>query len=143
MIKNIRHTGIVVHDIRKMSAFYQLLGFIVEDSAVESGAFIEQVVNISDVKVEWIKMRSPDGYLLELLQYHTHPKKLIVDRLTSNDLGCSHLAFTVDSIDEACEKIKKAGGFSGNSPAIAPNGKVKVAYCQDPEGVLLEIVEEL
>jgi len=141
MIKNIRHTGIVVHDLAKMSAFYRQLGFVDESRAVEEGAFIEQVVNISDVRLEWIKMRSPDGYLLELIQYYSHPQELTIEQLKSNDLGCSHVAYTVDDIDNVCEIIRAAGGSVKNPPAIAPDGNVKVAYCHDPEGVLMEIVE--
>ena len=141
MIKNVRHTGIVVHDLEKMSAFYRQLGFVDESRAIEEGAFVEQVVNIPNVKLEWLKMKSPDGYLLELLQYHTHPQQPSIENSKSNDLGCSHLSYTVDDIESACEKIRIAGGSVENLPATAPNGKVKVAYCHDPEGVLIEIVE--
>jgi len=143
MIKNIRHTGIVVHNLEKMAEFYQALGFTEESRAVEEGRFIEQVVNILDVKLEWVKMRSPDGYLLELLQYHSHPQQLNKEKAKSNELGCSHLAFTVDDIKNSCEEIEKLGGSVVNSEALSPDGKVKVAYCHDPEGVLLEIVEEI
>ena len=73
MIRNVRHTGIVTHNLHQMSAFYRALGFVDESHATETGAFIDQVVHLDDVKVEWIKLRSPDGYLLELLQYHSHP----------------------------------------------------------------------
>jgi catechol 2,3-dioxygenase-like lactoylglutathione lyase family enzyme len=143
MIKNVRHTGIVVHDLEKMAEFYRLLGFVDENRAVEEGPFIEQVVDLVGVKVEWIKMRSPDGCLLELLQYHTHPQKVGTEMAKANDLGCSHLAFTVDVIERTCEEIVRAGGSVGNPPATTPNGRVKVAYCHDPEGVLIEIVEEI
>ncbi len=143
MIKNVRHTGIVVHNLEKMAKFYRILGFVDKNHAVEEGLFIEQVVDLTGVKVEWIKMRSPDGYLLELLQYHTHQKKVRTDKAKSNELGCSHLAFTVVNIERACEEIEKAGGSIGNPPAYSPDGKVKVAYCHDPEGVLIEIVEEI
>jgi catechol 2,3-dioxygenase-like lactoylglutathione lyase family enzyme len=143
MIRNVRHTGIVVHDLEKMAEFYRSLGFIDENRAVECGPFIEQVVDLAGVKIEWIKMRSPDGCMLELLQYHSHPQTVESDMAKANDLGCSHLALTVDDITSACEEIVRAGGSVGNLPATAPNGKVKVAYCHDPEGVLIEIVEEL
>ena len=141
MIKNIRHTGIVVSDLEKMATFYRKLGFKEESREVEKGEFIEQVVNISEVKIEWIKLRSPDGFQVELLQYLSHPKELSKNKSKSNDLGCSHIAYTVDDAETACKKIALAGGSVINLPAIAPNGKVKVAYCHDPEGVLMEIVE--
>jgi len=58
-------------------------------------------------------------------------------------LGCSHVAFTVDNIDKACNKIRQAGGTVTSLPATSPNGMAKVVYCHDPEGILMEIVEEL
>lgn len=61
----------------------------------------------------------------------------------SNELGCSHLAYTVHDINISCKKIILGGGSIKNDPVISPNGKVKVAYCHDPEGVLIELVEEL
>tara|TARA_B100000795_G_C22795625_1_gene439215 strand:- start:1123 stop:1557 length:435 start_codon:yes stop_codon:yes gene_type:complete len=141
MIINIRHTGIVVNDLEKMANFYRKLGFKDESRLVEKGSFIEQVVNIPLVKIEWIKLRSPDGFLIELIQYLSHPKELSKEKSKSNDLGCSHVAYTVSDSEKVCALISSAGGSVENPPAISPNGKVKVAYCHDPEGVLMEIVE--
>ena len=87
MIKKVRHTGIVVSDLKKMSKFYESLGFVEFSSEIETGHFIDSVVNIANVKVEWIKMKSPDGFLLELLQYHSHPMPLNSEAFKSNDLG--------------------------------------------------------
>jgi len=30
-----------------------------------------------------------------------------------------------------------------NPPTIAPGGLVRVAYCHDPDGILMEVVEEI
>jgi len=141
MIINVRHTGIVVRDLEKMAKFYRSLGFVDDAHAIEEGSFIDQVVGLKDAKLEWIKMKSPDGYLLELLQYHSHPMTSDVTKAKSNQLGCSHMAFSVMDIAETCKEIVEAGGSFVNQPAESPNGKVKVAYCHDPEGVLMEIVE--
>lgn len=143
MIVGVRHTGIVTSNIEKMATFYRSLGFVDENRAVETGSFIEQVVQLDGVEVEWIKMRSPDGFLLELLQYHSHPQQHSETLAKSNDLGCSHMAFTVDDISAVCRHITKAGGNVKREPAVSPDGNVRVAYCHDPEGVLIEIVEEL
>lgn len=143
MILNVRHSAIVVRDLEAIIAFYQKLGFIESKRDTETGAFIEQVTGITDVKVEWIKMRSPDGFLLELLQYHSHPEHKDIIRQASNQLGCSHIAFTVADINKACELISEWGGSCVNTAATSSDGNAKVAYCHDPEGVLLEIVQEL
>jgi catechol 2,3-dioxygenase-like lactoylglutathione lyase family enzyme len=143
MILNVRHTGIVVRDLDRMAMFYQQLGFVSASDDVEQGKFIEQVVGIDAVRLKWVKLKSPDGYLLELLQYLSHPKKSEIVKAESNQLGCSHIAVTVDDIAFTCKEIIGFGGTILNPPALSTNGKVKVAYCHDPEGVLIELVEEL
>jgi len=141
MVLNIRHTGIVVSDLVKESQFYLTLGFKEVSRAIEEGEFISQVTGIEEVKIEWIKMTAPDKNLIELIKYHSHPMNSAVKNSPSNKLGCSHIAFTVENINETCNIIAGYGGSIVNNPATSTDGKVKVAYCHDPEGVLLEIVE--
>ena len=143
MILNIRHVGIVVTDLERMKTFYGSLGFVKDSSDIEEGTFIDQVTGLDKVKLEWIKMKLPDNSLLELLKYHSHSLENDQIKQYSNRLGCSHIAFTVEDIDKICDQVILAGGSVVNSPIKSPNGKVKVAYCHDPEGVLLEIVQEL
>jgi catechol 2,3-dioxygenase-like lactoylglutathione lyase family enzyme len=143
MIKAVRHTGVVVRDLEKSTEFYCALGFVEDNRAIEEGDFIDTVVGLQNAKLEWVKLKAPDGYLLELLQYHSHPEQKEIAKQKSNQLGCSHLAFSVDDIDFICEKIEEIGGSIVNLPALTNDKKVKVAYCYDNEGNLMEIVEVL
>ena len=143
MIKSIRHTGIVVRNIEEAANFYRALGFIDSNKAIEEGEFIDKVTGLKNTKLEWIKLKAADGYLLELLQYHSHLETKEVIKQKSNKLGCSHMAFGVENIEKTCELINKLGGSIVNPPALTNNNKVKVAYCHDLEGVLIEIVEIL
>jgi catechol 2,3-dioxygenase-like lactoylglutathione lyase family enzyme len=143
MIKAVRHTGVVVRDLEKSTEFYCALGFVEDNQAIEEGDFIDTVVGMQNVKLEWVKLKAPDGYLLELLQYHSHPEQKEIAKQRSNQLGCSHLAFSVDDIDTVCKEIKKIGGSVVNPPALTNEKKVKVVYCHDNEGNLMEIVEVL
>ena len=143
MITSVRHTGIVVRDLIKTVNFYRALGFIDDNRASEQGEFIDQVTGLKNTKLEWVKLQSPDGYVLELLQYHSHPESTEITQQKSNKLGCSHMAFSVDNIDRICKKIKELGGSIVNPPALTNDKKIKVAYCHDLEGVLMEIVEVL
>lgn len=142
MLKNIRHTGLVVRDIIKSRMFYEGLGFVVDKQMTESGEFISHVVGIPNVKIETIKMKSPNGELVELLQYLSIENNSLVVKQLSNQHGCSHLAMTVHSIDEFCVLIQNLGGSVINPPRKSDDGKVSVAYCHDNEGILLEIVQE-
>ena len=71
------------------------------------------------------KLKAPDGYLLELLQYHSHPEQKEIAKQRSNQLGCSHLAFSVNDINTVCEKIKEIEGSIVNPPALTNDKKVK------------------
>ena len=143
MIKAVRHTGVVVRDLEKSVAFYRTLGFVEDNRATEEGVFIDTVVGLQNTKLEWIKLKAADGYLLELLQYHSHPERKEIEKQKSNQLGCSHLAFTVDNIELVCTHVEKNGGSLVNQPVLTKDKKVKVAYCHDVEGNLMEIVEVL
>ena len=143
MIKAVRHSGIIVRDLEKSAKFYLALGFNEDNRAIEEGNFIDTVVGLKHTKLEWVKLKAPDGYLLELLQYHSHPEQKKIANQKSNRLGHSHLAFSVSNIDTICEKIEEIDGSIVNPPALANNKKVKVAYCHDNEGNLIEIVEIL
>lgn len=143
MIRNTRHTGLVVRDLERSIAFYQALGLMVWERKIETGQFIDTVVGIPNVKLEWAKLRTPDGSLVELLQYHSHPECRPVEAAPSYRLGCSHIAFTVDDLPATCDLIGRLGGSTVNPPVEAPGGKVRVAYCHDLDGILMELVEEL
>jgi catechol 2,3-dioxygenase-like lactoylglutathione lyase family enzyme len=143
MIKKVRHTGIVVQNLDRVANFYRSLGFVDDNHAIEQGDFIDKVTGLKEVNLEWIKLKASDGYILELLQYKSHPETSKITYQKSNKLGCSHLAFGVDDIEKTCKLIDKMGGSIVNSPALSDDNKVKVAYCHDIEGVLMEIVEVL
>jgi len=143
MILNKRHTGLVVHDLDRSISFYEGLGLKVWRREEESGPFIDTVTGIPGVRVEWVKMKCLDGSLVELLQYRSHPDIQPLAATPSNRLGCSHIAFTVVDIAQICSEIVRLGGNVVNPPVIAPSGLVSVAYCHDPDGILMEVVEEI
>ncbi len=143
MIKAVRHTGIVVRNLDNSVKFYRALGFVEDNRDIEEGVFIDTVVGLQNTKLGWVKLKAPDGYLLELLQYYSHPEQKTITQQKSNQLGCSHLAFSVKGINTVCEKIEKIGGSMVNTPALTDDKKVKVAYCHDNKGNLMEIVEVL
>jgi catechol 2,3-dioxygenase-like lactoylglutathione lyase family enzyme len=143
MVLSTRHAGIVVSDIEKSLSFYSGLGFHLVARMVEEGNYIDQLVGLENVKLEWAKLKLPDNSLLELLQYHSHPETSTAKLQHANRLGCSHIAFTVVDIEEVTKYVVGNDGHVRNDYQISPDGKVKVMYCYDPEGNILEIVQEL
>lgn len=141
-MKALRHIGIVVNDLEKTLYFYRdILGLKIRREMVEAGKYIDNLSDLKGVKVETIKMSADDGNLIELLYYESHPRKSI-DRDIC-DMGYSHISFTVGNLDYEYERLKRIGIKFNCAPQISPDGKAKVVFCRDPEGNLIELVEEL
>lgn len=142
MVKNIRHTGIVIDDLEASLRFYQdMLGFEVVKRMDEVGNFIDRISSLQNIKVTTVKMALPDGQMIELLYYHTHPGKRDVREIC--DIGIAHIAFTVDDLDSEYDRLKKEGVQFNASPQLSPDGYAKVTFCKAPEGTFVELVEVL
>ena len=143
MITQIRHTGLVVADLEGALRFWRdLLGFKVEMQMDESGAHIDAMMGLKDVRVTTVKMTAPEGGMIELLHFQSHrdsPAWLGQPYST----GFTHIAMTVGNMDMAYKKLTGAGVVFPAPPQYSPDGAVKVIYCKGPEGVLLELVERL
>jgi len=143
MILATRHTGIVVNDMERSLHFWRdIMGLEVKIDAWEEGEFIDTLQHLSGVKVHMIKLAAPDGTLVELLKDENHagrelPRRELCDR------GVSHLAFTVADGDASRRTLREGGCEVLSEPLVSPDGKAKVFFTRDPEGNLLEIVEEL
>jgi len=61
----------------------------------------------------------------------------------ANRLGCSHLALTVQKIENVISYFLENGGSILEDFQISTDKKVKVVYCYDFEGNIIEIVEEI
>ncbi|TCL69969.1 catechol 2,3-dioxygenase-like lactoylglutathione lyase family enzyme [Hydrogenispora ethanolica] len=144
MIGGYRHTGVVVRDLARAVAFYQeVLNYTIWKRAEERGTYIERVVGIPGVILEWVKLKAPDGSVLELLQYVSHPDSGGNPGLQpANRLGCSHIALTVEDITGLYQLLCQKGVPCKSPPQIAPDGKAKVLYCHDPDGNIIELVED-
>ena len=144
-ILSARHTGLVVKDLERSIAFYRdFLGLTLTGRAKEEGDYIENLVGIPGVVVEWAKLKAPGGYIVELLQYLSHPLGVPAEEIgRGNRPGCSHMAFTVADIDALFEILRGAGYKCNNAPQFSPDGKVRVMYAHDPDGIILELVQEM
>jgi catechol 2,3-dioxygenase-like lactoylglutathione lyase family enzyme len=147
LISSIRHVGFVVKDLEESLKFYSgVLGLEIYRRFTEEGDFIDSLTDIKKVKLEWAKLIIPKAGLIELLQYHSHPdldELSNVDRGTSNRLGCSHVALTVQDLSTLYQDLVSNGYHCNSEPLIAPGGKAKILYCHDPDGAILELIEDI
>jgi catechol 2,3-dioxygenase-like lactoylglutathione lyase family enzyme len=122
--------------------FYtNLLGFEVKKDMIEKGDFMDSFLDIKDVEVRTVKMSLKDGGMIELLNFISHPRFNDSNYITR--IGCTHIALTVKNIDSLYEEAKYKGIDFVNEPLTSPDGKARVAFCKDPDGTWLELVEEL
>jgi len=142
-IKKVRHTGIVVSDIEKSIRFYtELLGLKIEKDMLESGAYIDNFSDLVGAEVRTVKMSLESGDMVELLHYKS-PRSIFNTIGPINTVGCSHIALTVDNLDEVYNTFLDRGVKFNSPPQYSPDGFAKVTFCKDPDGVLIELVEEL
>jgi len=142
---SLRHIGITVTDMEKSLELYQnYFGFEVVWDQIESGPFINNLSNIEDIKVRTVKMKDKFGGMLELLHYYSHPEEN-TENLKNKiiKIGCSHLAITVDDIDNVYKELAAIGLKFNCRPQLSPDGGAKVCFCRDHDGTLIEIVEEI
>jgi catechol 2,3-dioxygenase-like lactoylglutathione lyase family enzyme len=141
MITAIRHVGLVVTDIKKSLKFWcETMGFVVSRQMEETGPHIDAMMGLKNVRVTTAKLSAPDGNLLELLCFHSHPDKGQWEG-TPYSTGLTHIALTVSDLDETCRRLKEAGVKFPAEPQTSPDGNAKVIYATGPEGILLELVE--
>ncbi len=141
MVK-LRHVGLAVTDMdRSLQLYQEIFDLEVTWDQIETGKFIDRLSNIEDVKVRTVKLKDRDGGMIELLQYLSHPNEINNDPI--NRIGCSHIAITVDNIDNMYKKLLDFGLKFNYEPQLSDDGNAKVAFCRDAEGILIEVVEQV
>ena len=141
----IRHIGVVITDIEQSLQFYKdVLGFKILKKADESGTCIDNFLNIQNTNVTTVKMIDPNNNILELLYFNSHPELSDTNKLRRlTEIGCSHFALTVNDLDTLYSTLKEQGIEFNHPPQVSDDGNVKVAFCRDPDGTFIEMVEEL
>ena len=139
---SVRHMGIVVGDMEKSLQFYRdLIGL--QDAPVneETGPFIDGLLNIPDAKIQTVKLAGENSTTsIELLCFKS-PSPLASTPL--NAIGPTHIALNVSDLDKLYTRLSEAQVPFNTPPRVSPDGCAKVAFCQDPDGTFIELVELL
>lgn len=137
----VRHMGISVADLEKSLNFYQRLGLTVKSRADESGGFLEEILGLPGVRVTTVKLAAEGGpTLVELLRYD-EPRPAAGLTRDIYEWGPSHLALTVADLDGLYDRLTRAGVPFRSAPRLSADGLAKVAFCADPDGTPVELVE--
>jgi catechol 2,3-dioxygenase-like lactoylglutathione lyase family enzyme len=141
----LHHVGFTVSELEASIAFYQaLLGCRILERSSGSGPELETLTGIPGVRVITADLEVPGGGILELVQYLAPPSARLAQE--RHQAGHTHVAFVVESIDAALERLTVLGITSASSPVtIAEPGSAwdgtRVLYACDPDGRTIECLE--
>jgi catechol 2,3-dioxygenase-like lactoylglutathione lyase family enzyme len=137
-----RHVGIVTFCLEQSIKFYNQLGYKLRNNiTIENGKQIEQYYQTKYIEVEIAKLYNEENDCIELLNI----RNIYINKTTESlkTSGITHIAFTVKNIEEVRRTIENIGGEIVCEPQISNDNKYCVFFCKDPNGVFLELVEEL
>ncbi len=118
------------------------LSFKLHIEALEESPYIDELLAIKNPALKTVKLIDSKGFIIELLKFDNYQ----VGNSWSGDLkttGLTHIALTVDNLDELVKVLVKNDYQTLSDIKVSPNGKVKVVFVKGPEGLMLELVEEL
>jgi len=134
------HYGVVVGDMDVSLAFYRdTLGMELVDWFEQKSKAFDRAVGVANAHVE-LAFLDADGYVVELIDYQRPSGDDANAGVENNDVGAAHFCLAVDDADAAYERLREDVRFL-SAPQELENG-VKLAFMEDPDGNLVELLEE-
>jgi catechol 2,3-dioxygenase-like lactoylglutathione lyase family enzyme len=142
-IQRMDHVGVVVDDIAAASRFFVDLGFTLVGEGTVDGPWVERIIALDGVRVQFAMVETPDGHgRLELVQFHSPPAEGDGRDAAANVRGIRHLAFVVDDIDAVVAGLQ-ARGSELVGEVVQYGNSYRLCYIRGPEGIILELAEKL
>jgi len=139
------HTSIVARDWRNLAQFY-IKALACKRKPPErnlKGEWLDRATSLEGAHIEGIHLTLPgcgaDGPTLEIFQYSRERKG---SSTSTNKVGYSHIAFAVQDVAKALEKVERHGGGRVGevvSAEIEGVGQINFVYARDPEGNIIEL----
>ena len=130
----IDHVGLSVADIKAAEAFY-----------AEAFGFTRQLAfELAPHPIRGVMLRHPSGIRLELFA-HAQSRAGLHDTTPIEALGTrgyGHFAVAAPDIDPVYAAALEAGAVGRVPPSPSPEPGVRFAFVSDPEGNLVELVEQ-
>jgi len=142
-IQRMEHVGIVIDDLAAATAFFVELGLELQGEGSVEGGWVDRVVGLEGVRVDYAMMETPDGHgRLELVKFHA-PSGPGGDRhAPANTPGIRHLAFAVDDIDAVVASLRAHGGELVGEVENYED-IYRLCYVRGPEGIIVELAERI
>jgi catechol 2,3-dioxygenase-like lactoylglutathione lyase family enzyme len=143
MIRGIHHTAISTGNLDRALAFYRdLLGLDqVSDGGWPTGVEIaDNITGLKDSSARLVMLTAGNA-MIEIFEFQSPPPKQGDPNRPVCDHGITHICLGVTDIDAEYERLKAAGMVFHCPPQdLGPNSRV--TYGRDPDGNVLELLQE-
>jgi glyoxylase I family protein len=139
----VSHIGICVSDWRRSLRFYHdILGFRYLHELEVSGEPASRLLQLEKVELRAVYLER-EGLRIELLHYEQPGTVSGPTPRPMNQLGFTHLSLRVDDLDEVVKELSEAGVEVRDDTRIElPAAHTKAVFISDPDGALIELVEQ-
>lgn len=143
-LKYIDHIGVIVNDLKVAKQFFLDLGFTVMGEAEEENSdLLDKVIGIKGAHSQIVFLQTPDGNTkLELTKFLNPSEEAVPAESVMYGHGYKHISLVVEGIDEMVEGLK-VKGFDVFVDVYNYQNVYKLCYFRGPEGILVELAEEL
>lgn len=122
------HIGLVVSDLERSIAFYEALGFAVESTLEPEPGRSLTFLRLGDFR-------------LELFWYEKAPSSL--PAIEGRQLGFRHFALTTGDLDAVVAELKSRGVLAHDVEIREVLGRYRLIFLNDPDGIEIELSQEL
>lgn len=137
------HVGVVVDDLAAATAFFLELGFESQGEGEVEGDWADRIVGLDGVHSELAMLQTPDGQArIELVKFHSPPNPDGDPGAPANAPGIRHLSFLVDDVDATLAGLR-AHGAELVGEVERYEDIYRLCYVRGPEGIIIELAEEL
>ena len=142
-IQRMDHVGIVVDDLAATTEFFVELGLELQFQGPVEGPWVDRVVGLDGVRVEFAFVQTPDGHgRLELIKFHAPPSQGGSRHAPANTPGLRHVAFAVEDIDAVVAGLRARGAeLVGELERYEDS--YRLCYVRGPEGIIVELAEQI
>jgi len=142
-LKQIDHIGVIVKDLQATKQFFLDLGFTVMGEADEKSELLDKVTGIKEAHSQIVFLEAPGGgSKLELTKFLNPSEEVAPAESVMYAHGYKHIGLIVEGIDEIVADLK-AKGFDIFVDVYNYQDVYKLCYFRGPEGLLVELAEEL
>ena len=142
MVMHFDHVTIVVRDIEDAKEFFELLGFVEQQSVVISGEPFSAYMGIPGIEADHVTLALPHSsphLEVQLLRYRFPQPIPDPDVLKLNKVGFNHICLAVDDIEAEVRRLTTNGVQVRNE--IMQFHDRKLVFLCGPEGVTVELAQ--